>query len=74
MTPIPEWRRVLRHAWSVRFMAASVVLSSAGGALMLLNPEATGHPYLVAAAAFFLSAIGGVLGLGARFTQQKDVP
>lgn len=74
MTPVPEWRRVLVHAWSVRFTAASVVLSSAGGAMMLLNPAATGHPYLFAACAFFMSAVGGLLGLAARFVQQKALP
>ncbi len=74
MTPIPEWRRFLVRAWSVRFHAASVVLCAAGGALMLLNPEATGHPYAVAAGAFFLSATGGLLGIVAQVTRQKGLP
>ena len=74
MTPVPEWRRLLKHGYSVRFHAASVVLCAAGGSMMLLNPEATGHPYAWAAGAFFCSAVGGLLGLASQFVQQKDVP
>lgn len=74
MTPIPEWREFLKRAWSVRFHAASVVLCSAGGAVMMLNPEATGHPFLVAGVAFFCAATGGLLGLVSQVMQQKDLP
>jgi hypothetical protein len=74
MTPVPEWRRILKHAWSVRFMVLSIVLSSAGGALMLINPQSTGRPFLFAGIVFLLSASGGLLGLAARFVKQKDIP
>lgn len=73
MTPIPEWRRFLRRAWSVRFHAASVVLCSAGGAMMLVNAADTGHPLAWAAGVFFCSAVGGVLGIIAQVTRQKNL-
>lgn len=32
-----DWRRVLRHAWSIRFMALSAVLSAIEAALPFLD-------------------------------------
>lgn len=72
MQPVPEWRRVLRHAWSIRWMAISVLASAAGAALMMVDPYATGHPYAVVIGAFLLSAVGGLLGLATRFVKQKE--
>ena len=73
MTPVPEWRRLLKHGYSVRFHAASVALSSAGSALMLLNPEMTGHPVIFAAVVFALAAAGGILGIVAQVMQQRNL-
>jgi hypothetical protein len=70
MTPIPEWRRVLRHAWSVRFLAAAGVLSAGASAVSMIDGQAIGHPALIPALAFGLN----IAALASRLVQQKDVP
>ncbi|RYE43597.1 MAG: hypothetical protein EOP24_27620 [Hyphomicrobiales bacterium] len=37
MTPIADWRRVLKHAWSVRLMIVAALLSGAEAALPFLD-------------------------------------
>lgn len=37
MTPIADWRRVLKHAWSVRLMIIAALLSGAEAALPFLD-------------------------------------
>lgn len=37
MTPIANWRRVLKHAWSVRLMILAALLSGGEAALPLLD-------------------------------------
>lgn len=73
MTPVPEWRRVLRHAWSVRINLACTLFSAAGGALSLVNADQAGHPYLIPALAFGCLAIGNGGAIIARVTQQKKL-
>lgn len=39
MKPIPEWRKVLRKAWSLRLMFAAAVLSAIEVALPFFQPD-----------------------------------
>ncbi len=39
MKPIPDWKRVLRKAWSMRLMAGAAVLSAVEVALPFFQPE-----------------------------------
>ena len=73
MRPVPEWRRVLRHAWSVRFNVALTVVSAAGSALSLINGDSIGHPLLIPALAFGCMAIGNGGAVIARVMQQKHL-
>lgn len=73
MRPVPEWRRVLRHAWSVRINLGLAVFSAAGGALALINADAAGHPYLIPALAFGCNAIGNGGAIVARVVKQKKL-
>ena len=73
MKPVPEWRRVLRHAWSVRINIACTVFSAAGTGLSLVNADAAGHPYLIPALAFGFLAVGNGGAIAARVVQQKKL-
>jgi hypothetical protein len=74
MKPVPQWRRVLRHAWSVRFNIAVAVFSAAGSALSMVNGDSIGHPLLIPALAFGATAIGSVGAIVARVMSQKELP
>jgi hypothetical protein len=74
MKPVPEWRRVLRHAWSVRANIAVAVISAAGGAFSMINGDSIGHPLLIPAVAFACTAIGSVGSILLRILQQKHLP
>lgn len=73
MTPVPEWRRVLRHAWSVRINLLLTLCSAAGSALMLVNGDSIGHPLLVPALAFGCMAIGNCGAIVSRVMRQKTL-
>jgi CHASE2 domain-containing sensor protein len=67
MTPVPEWRRILKHAWSVRLMLLSAALSAASAALMFggflpIPPEAL----------FLLILVVNLAATVARFMAQKQ--
>jgi hypothetical protein len=34
MSPVADWRAVLRHAWSIRLIVLSILLNAAAAALM----------------------------------------
>jgi hypothetical protein len=72
MKPVPEWRRVLLRAWSVRINIALAVFSAAGSATAFINADPN-HPYLVPAIAFAFTAIGNVGAILARVTRQKKL-
>lgn len=42
LTPLPEWRKLLRRAWSVRLMLISAALSAAEVTMQLLAPQMGG--------------------------------
>jgi hypothetical protein len=67
VTLIPNWRDVLRWAWSVRLMALAAVLSGVEIALPLF---AESFPRLVFAGLSFLATVAAFV---ARFVAQKEV-
>lgn len=68
MALIPEWRAVLRRAWSIRLIVLAVLFSAAEIAVPLVLPGLV--PPLVFAA---LSALASVGALVSRVMLQKDL-
>lgn len=66
MKPIAEWRRVLRHAWSVRFIILAVALSGVEAALPFLDGILPVSPGTFA----LLSFLATGAALAARFVAQ----
>ena len=69
MRPVPEWRRVLRHAWSIR-----LILIAAG--LDGLSTALSTDPYLLPLPAGLVSLAAGLASsaaLASRFIAQKDL-
>ncbi len=67
MSPIADWRAVLRHAWSVRLIALSILLSGLEVAVQFLHgvlPVSDG----VFAVLAFLTTVGALI---ARFIAQR---
>ncbi|MVA98834.1 hypothetical protein GN330_16425 [Nitratireductor sp. CAU 1489] len=69
MTLVANWRRVLRHAWSVRLMLLAALLSGAEIALPLLQGVLPVPPLTFAA----LSGLTTAAALIARFIAQDTV-
>jgi len=68
MKIIPEWRAILRRAWSVRLIVLAVLFSAAEVAVPLILPGMV--PPLVFAG---LSALASVGALVSRLILQKDL-
>jgi hypothetical protein len=68
MALIPEWRAILRRAWSVRLIVLAVAFSAAEVAVPLILPGMV--PPLVFAG---LSALASVGALVSRLILQKDL-
>lgn len=69
MTPIADWRAVLRHAWSVRLIALSILLSGLEAAVQFLHgvlPVSDGTFALLA----FLTTTAALV---VRFIAQRKV-
>ncbi len=45
MKAVPQWRRVLRHAWSIRLAALAGVLSAAEAYFGYVDPNALPIPH-----------------------------
>lgn len=69
MHPVPEWRRVLRRAWSIRLMIAAGILSGAEVAMPLLHGVVALPPGMFAA----LSGLATAGAFVARLVAQKDI-
>lgn len=69
MILVPEWRKVLRRAWSVRLMLAAALLSGVEIALPLLDGYLPIAPGIFAA----LSALTTAAAFIARIVAQKDI-
>ena len=67
MKPIANWREVLAHAWSVRFIAASILLSALELAVPLLRDLLPVQPGTFAVFTVLTSVAAGV----ARFVAQR---
>lgn len=67
MQPVPEWRRILKHAWSVRLMVLSAVLSGLATALQF-----GGFLPIPPAALFILILVVNIAAIIARFIAQKQ--
>ena len=63
----PDWRRILRRAWSVWLMVAAIVLTAAEVAAPLVLPGVV--PPLVFAGLSGLASVGALI---ARILVQKD--
>ncbi|MBL3571373.1 hypothetical protein BV509_20335 [Rhodovulum sulfidophilum] len=61
MKLVPNWRAVLRRAWSVWILAAMVILSGLEAAASLLSADMLGLPPDVYAAAVGLLSAAAVL-------------
>jgi len=72
MKPVPEWRRVLSHGWSVRINLVLSLFSAAGSALMLTNADPR-HPYLIPGLVFACLAIGNGGAIVLRVMHQRKV-
>ena len=66
---VPNWRDVLKHAWSVRIMLVAVVLSGAEAVVPYLDTLIDISPKRFAAIMFFVS----MAALAARFAAQKKI-
>ncbi len=64
----PDWRRILRRAWSVRLMALAFILTAAEVALPAVPPIPGVSPTALALAAGLVTAGAFV----ARLIAQKD--
>lgn len=83
MTLLDDWKSVLRYAWSIRFIAAGVVVAGAQTAL-LMGPETwkvgidgslgTGAYAAINGVLAAASTLLTVLAGGARVTKQKNLP
>jgi hypothetical protein len=67
MKLIPNWRAVLRRAWSIRLAALAAVLSGVEIALPFFSES---FPRLVFAGLSFLATVGAFI---ARFVAQKEI-
>ncbi|UOD30694.1 hypothetical protein INH39_02810 [Massilia violaceinigra] len=68
MRLVPDWRAVLAKAWSLKFNAASAVLSTAEVYIALAQPA--GVPQGMFAA---IGALVSLLAFGARLLAQKEI-
>lgn len=68
-TLVANWRAVLKHAWSIRFIALALVLQALELALPLLQPFLPIGPGLFS----ILSAVATAAAGAARLVAQKSV-
>ncbi len=64
----PNWRAVLRHAWSVRIIAGSIILNALAAALMVGNALP-----ISLAALFILTFVVNAGTLVSQFVAQRDI-
>lgn len=66
----PNWRTILRRAWSVRFTALSLIFTAAEVAMPLLTPADLGIPPLAFA---MVAGLCSALALLSRLVAQKGI-
>lgn len=65
MRLLPHWRKLIRHAWSVRFLGIAFVLSGVEAALPMIQPYCDVSPTLIAGLTGLATAgafISGLIG------------
>lgn len=66
---VPQWKRVLRRAWSVRLMIAAMFLSGAEAVIVGFGSYLPGPPWAIAALTFVIVSAA----LLSRFLVQKNL-
>lgn len=69
MTLVSDWKRILRYAWSIRWMIAAILLDAAAALLGMLDPPGS-LAFKVALSLGGAVASGGALI--ARLLAQKE--
>lgn len=69
-----DWRRVLRHAWSVRLMILAALLSGAEVAISVVTAFEIIPPFLPAGLFAALAGLVTVAAFVARVLAQKEFP
>lgn len=73
MILLPDWRRVLVRAWSIRFMLVAGIFSGLEFALPYIEPIFPLDPGVFALLAFFATAAGLVSRLIAQRNTQEGI-
>lgn len=68
---VPEWRKVMLKAWSVRFIVLAFVLSAAVGVFTLMPELAV--PFVIKAGAIILSPIADMAAFLVRPIAQDEI-
>lgn len=66
MTLLPNWRGVLRKAWSIKFMVLAALMSGAEVVMSILQPSNTLPPGVFAALAGVVTSVALVARLLAQ--------
>ena len=69
MTLLPDWKRILTKAWSIKFMLGAAALSGVEVVMSILQPSNTLPPGVFAA----LAGVVTSLALVARLLAQNEV-
>lgn len=67
MALIPNWKKTLKKAWSVRFMVAAALLTATEAAMPFFDDVLAPRPFAIAT----FAVVG--LAMLARFFVQKDL-
>jgi putative Mn2+ efflux pump MntP len=73
LTLHPDWQRILKTAWSVRFMALAAVLSGVATGLTIAQPYLGINPLSVAGVVGLLTTVSAVIGIYARIVKQQGI-
>lgn len=66
-----NWKRILRHAWSVRLLAITVLLTLLEG-IVALAGQLLGLPFWLHAGIIIVTPLVGLAAMFARITFQKE--
>lgn len=71
--PVEDWRLILRHAWSVRFMVIAAVLSGAEVTISVMMAYGVRVPYVPPGTAAGLAGLVTVAAFVSRFVAQQKL-
>lgn len=72
MTLLPDWKRILTKAWSIKFMLGAAALSGVEVVMSILQPSNTLPPGVFAALAGVVTSLALVARLLAQNEANKD--